>query len=129
MSQSSTTKTPKTQSSTTGIMLFLIFCIGARLSFVYAAAKYTEYLPIFGTLAIILAIGFMYFYTTGTRKTGPEVFGGEIWWNHLRPVHATLYTMFAVCALNKNPNSWMFLAADVAVGLVSFLDHHFMQQQ
>ena len=29
------------------------------------------------------------------RKTGKEVFGSKIWWNDLRPVHASLYILFA----------------------------------
>jgi hypothetical protein len=36
-------------------------------------------------LAILPAIGFMYIYLTDSRKTGQEVFGQKIWWNHLQP--------------------------------------------
>ncbi len=107
------------------IVLFLIFCMGARVGITYLAATYTEYLPIFGLLAMLPAIGFMYFYLSGTRTTGPEVFGKPIWWNNLRPIHAVLYLSFAFSALSNNKSSWMFLAADVGIGLIAFLNHHF----
>jgi hypothetical protein len=108
------------------IVLFLIFCMGARVGITYLTATYLEYLPLFGLLALLPAFGFMYFYLSGTRKTGPEVFGRPIWWNDLRPVHAALYITFAINALQGNKDSWMFLAADVGIGLVAFLNHHFL---
>jgi len=107
------------------ILLFLIGCIGTRLFLVYLAKTISiAYLPVLGYAALIPAIGFMYFFLTGTRKTGPEVFGDKIWWNNLRPVHAALYALFAYNAINSNPNSWMFLLVDVILGLVAFVRHH-----
>lgn len=108
------------------IILFFTFCIGTRSLITYLAATYTEYLPIFGLLALLPAIGFMYFYLSGTRTTGPEVFGKPIWWNNLRPIHAALYTLFAISALSKNKDSWLFLAADVVVGITASINHHFL---
>lgn len=73
---------------------------------------------------MIPALGFLIIYLTGSRKTGPEVFGGKIWWNHLRPIHSAMYAMFAYAAITKNRNAWMILLADVTLGLVSFLSVH-----
>ena len=78
-----------------------------------------------GFLALIPAIGFMYIYLTGTRKTGPETFGEKIWWNDLRPLHSILYFLFAYNAIIGNKNSWIFLLVDVLLGLISFLFHHY----
>ena len=76
-------------------LLFLVGCIGIRSLFVIIA-KYinTKYLKYLGYLALLPAIGFIYIYLTGSRKTGAEVFGEKIWWNDLRPVHGLLYLLF-----------------------------------
>ena len=71
------------------------------------------------------AIGFMYIYLTDSRKSGAEVFGDKIWWNDLRPVHAILYTMFALSAINGIKQSWIFLLIDVIIGLIAFLTYHY----
>jgi len=106
--------------------MFLIGCIGTRSLFVYLAKNASEkYLMYMGYLALIPAIGFLYIYITGERKTGAEVFGEKIWWNDLRPIHSLLYFMFAYSAINGNPNAWVYLAIDVIIGLISFLSFHF----
>ena len=107
-------------------MLFLIGCIGVRSLFV-VAAKYAnkQYLKYLGYLALLPAIGFMYIYVTGSRKTGGEVFGEKIWWNDLRPIHAILYFLFAYNAIIGNKQAWIYLLVDVLFGLFSFLAHHY----
>ena len=108
-------------------LMFLIGCIGLRSLFV-VAAKYvnTEYLKYLGYAALLPAIGFMYIYLTGSRKTGAEVFGEKIWWNDLRPVHSILYFLFAYNAITGNSQAWIYLLVDVILGLLSFLIHHSM---
>jgi len=107
-------------------LLFLIGCIGTRSLFV-VLAKYisTEYLKYLGYLALLPAIGFMYIYLSGSRKTGAEVFGEKIWWNNLRPLHSILYFLFAYNAIIGNKQSWIILLIDVLIGLISFLIHHY----
>ena len=73
-------------------LLFIIGCIGTRSLFVYVAKNAgPKYLPLLGYLALLPAIGFIYIYLTGSRKTGAEVFGEKIWWNDLRPLHSLIY--------------------------------------
>lgn len=105
--------------------LFLIGCIGTRSLFVYIAKNSTlPFLKYLGYLALLPAIGFLYIFLTGTRQTGPEVFGSKIWWNNLRPVHALLYLLFAYNAIIGNKDAWKFLFVDVIIGLTSFLVFH-----
>ena len=108
-------------------LLFLIGCIGIRSLFVivakYVNVKYLKYL---GYVALLPAIGFMYIYLTGSRKTGAEVFGEKIWWNDLRHIHSILYFLFAYNAIMGNKQSWIYLLVDVLFGLVSFLLHHYI---
>ena len=108
-------------------LLFLFGCIGTRVFFVYLAKNIDiKYLPYLGYLALLIAIGFAYIYITKSRETGVEVFGEKIWWNDLRPLHASLYGLFAYNAIQKNPKAWMFLLVDVTFGLASFLRHHYL---
>jgi hypothetical protein len=107
-------------------LLFLIGCMGTRLLFVYAAKNAgPKYLPFLGYLALLPAIGFTYIFITGSRPTGGETFGQPIWWNNLRPLHALLYGLFAYSAINNFAWAWKFLLLDVAIGLTSFLAHHY----
>jgi hypothetical protein len=107
-------------------LLFLIGCIGTRALFVYVAKNIdVKYLPLLGYLALLPAIGFLYIYFTGSRKTGAEVFGEKIWWNDLRPLHSFIYFLFAYNAIIGNNKAWMYLLVDVIIGLFSFLFFHF----
>jgi hypothetical protein len=109
------------------MLLFLIGCIGIRSLFVYIAANSSKtVLASLGYLALLPAFGFIYIYATGSRKTGPEVFGDKIWWNNLRPIHGLLYGAFAIAAITGQSYAWGFLLADVLLGLTSFLLHHFL---
>jgi hypothetical protein len=110
------------------ILLFLIGCIGVRSLFV-VIAKYIDikYLPYLGYLALLPAIGFIYIFLTGSRKTGQETFGNKIWWNNLRPIHATLYLLFAYNAIIGNKQAWIYLLVDVLFGLISFLIYHYVK--
>ena len=107
-------------------LLFLIGCIGTRALFVYVAKNTSaKYLPLLGYLALLPAIGFIYIYLTGSRKTGGEVFGEKIWWNDLRPIHSLIYFLFAYNAIIGNNKAWVYLLVDVIFGLISFLIFHF----
>ena len=110
----------------TRLLLFLIGCMGTRSLLAYMAYSLPPtYLQYLGYLALLPAIGFMAIYIFGLRKTGPEVFGEEIWWNDLRPVHAAMYILFSISAIQKKSYSWTFLLSDVVIGFISFLVHHY----
>jgi len=107
-------------------LLFLIGCIGTRLLLAYLAKKVNiTLLKYMGYIALLPAVGFIYIFFSGSRKTGVEVFGEKIWWNNLRPIHSLLYFLFAYYAIKGNKNAWKFLIADVILGLISFLIFHF----
>jgi hypothetical protein len=107
-------------------VLFLVGCIGTRALAAYTAKVVSaQWLRYMGYLALLPAVGFAVIWLTGARKTGAEVFGARIWWNDLRPVHSALYFLFAVWAIKGWARAWLFLLADVAIGLGAFLWHHF----
>ena len=108
-------------------LLFLVGCMGMRSLFVVIAKNISiKYLPILGYLALLPAIGFIYIFISGLRQTGVEVFGGKIWWNALRPVHALLYILFAYNAIIGNKMAWIYLFVDIIIGLSSFLIYHYV---
>jgi hypothetical protein len=106
------------------MFLFLAGCIPVRMGAVYLARTATTTLPLLGLLALFPTLGFLYFWLTGTRQTGPEVFGDRIWWNSLRPLHALLWGTFAVLALFEYRYAWILLLIDVIVGITAFTLHH-----
>ena len=109
------------------MLLFLIGCIGTRLLFVYVAKNSSvQVLKYMGYLALLPAIGFMYIFLTGSRKTGAEVFGEKIWWNNMRPLHSLLYFIFSYNAIMGNRQSWVYLMADVTIGLMAWLVHRIL---
>ena len=77
--------------------LFIFGCIFVRSIFVIIAKNNYQYLPLMGKLAFIPVIGFIY----NLKKNGNGFFGGKIWWSNLRPIHALLYSTFAILALKK----------------------------
>lgn len=106
-------------------VLFIFGCIGLRILFVIISKNIDKkYLPYLGYLALIPAIGFLYIFFSGSRKTGLEVGGGKIWWNNLRPIHGILYLLFAYSAITKKTFAWIFLLIDVLLGISAFIFHH-----
>ncbi len=113
------------ETKTKRIILFLFGCMLTRFMLVWIAYRYPKLLPLMGYLAIIPAIGFALIYISGSRKTGPEVFGDVIWWNNLRPIHAILFAIFAYMAINKQKDhAWKILLIDAVIGLMAFIIHH-----
>lgn len=106
------------------LLLFLFGCIPARLLIALIAKLASKaWLRILGFIAVIPAIGLLYFAISGTRnKVG--AFGEVVWWNLLRPIHALLYLVFAYEAVNGNRNAYLYLLADVLISLTSFIYVH-----
>ena len=108
------------------LLLFLIGCMGTRLLLVYLAKTLNPtYVKYLGYISILIGCSFIYVFFSGTRTTGPEVFGDKIWWNNLRPVHGFLYLLFAYNAIIGNNNAWKFLLVDIIIGFTSFIIFHY----
>lgn len=106
--------------------LFLIGCIGTRALATYLATI-KSFQHVLGIVALIISIGFLTIYLTDSRKTGGEVFGQQIWWNQLRPVHSLLFFITAIMLFQSLTNAWVPLAADTALGLGAFLYYHYSE--
>jgi len=107
------------------LYLFLVGCMGTRFLFAFLAKKANKSLLLaMGLLALLPMTGFFYLFFSGKRKTGPETFGANIWWNNLRPVHGILYLLFAIYAIRGDRKAWIFLLLDAIIGLISFTVFH-----
>jgi hypothetical protein len=76
-----------------------------------------------GFVALLSAIGFSYLFLSGARK-GTGAFGEKIWWESLRPVHASLYFLFAYFAITGKREAWVFLLLDVVIAATGFFYYH-----
>lgn len=103
------------------VALFLGGCVPIRAFVVYLAWSSRMHLPLLGALALLPALGFLYIYLSGSRRTGPETMGAPIWWNNLRPIHAALWGLFAVLAMFGIHKAWIVLALDLVFGTAMFL--------
>jgi hypothetical protein len=107
--------------------LFLFGCMGTRLALTILAQQLPlEKLPIMGWFYIALGFGFILNFIFKIRKTGLETENEPIWWDNLRPIHAFLYLLFAYLAVNKNKEAWKILFIDTLIGLLAFVNHHFL---
>ena len=115
--------------------LFLLGCIPARIVLAYIAfyfshkAENRQMNILLSMIALVISAGFFYIYFTGSRKTGLETGGKPIWWNNWRPVHGTIYLLFAVLTLSGVKNAWLLLALDVIIGLTSFGKHYYLDSK
>ena len=109
-------------------VLFLLLCIPARILLVFLAKFLKGYsLKILATVLLIPAFGFLYLFLSGKRKTGGEVFGSNIWWNDLRPIHGLNYLLFSTLVLSGVwvSKAWGILLFDVVLGFIAFLIYHY----
>jgi len=103
------------------LILFSV-CIAVRIIIAYVAYLATPpYLRYMGYIAILPILDHLYLFFKDTRKKG--FFGGEVWWNYVRPIHVVLYTLFAYNAIQGNHQAWIYLLLDVLVGLLAFAHH------
>ena len=108
--------------------MFLFGCVFFRLGLAYSVKTMNiETLPQLSIIGLILCLNWFRIYFMHPRNTGPEVFGGEIWWDHLRPVHAIMHGLFGVMAYKKSKYAYIPLVIDVGIGLGSFLNYHYQE--
>ena len=110
------------------LLVFIFGCLTVRI----AISVIVWILPesplryIAGPLLLIPAIGFAVIYIFNLRKTGGETMGKPLWWNHMRPIHATMYFLSAVLAMGGKNHAAIPLAVDVAIGAIASAVHYSM---
>jgi len=99
--------------------LFLFGCIGSRSLLAYLAYK-EDHKDLLTWITTIIGIGLWIVYFFKLRNSGFEA-GGKIWWNHLRPIHGTLYLLFAYFNHTGIKNSYLLLVIDVLLALLVYI--------
>jgi hypothetical protein len=109
--------------------LFVVGCLGSRAAIANLARVRPDLLPSMGRLALGPALGFALIYLFKLRPAGREVFPDtQIWWDHVRPVHAVLWGLFAHYAIQQHPEAWRFLAVDTALGAAVWYRHRVLNR-
>ena len=106
--------------------VFLFGCIGVRLllSFLVKISP-VDNLPFYSIISILPALGFISIYLLNLRRYGMEA-GGRIWWNKVRPIHGVMYLLFTMYAFKKEVFAWKILFIDAILGLIFWLNHHYL---
>ena len=107
------------------MIVFLLACIPSRISLTLLA-KYinTDLLPYIGYITLIPAFGFIYLFFFGNKNT--NLAGQNVWWHNKRIIHGLLYLLFSIYAISKNKNSYLFIAIDTFLGLILFINYHYI---
>jgi hypothetical protein len=102
-------------------LLFLFACIPVRIIIALMPLYFdSSYLPYYGSILLLPALGFLYLYFNNLRLNAPEG-GGNTWWAEYRIIHGMLYLTAAIYALQEKKLVWVPLTIDVALGIVLFL--------
>lgn len=75
-------------------------------------------------MLVSISLGFLYQHIKGDRKKG--AFGQIVWWSNLRIVHSVLYAISAILFFVKNKHAYVPLLLDVIIGILSFINHHYL---
>lgn len=108
---------------------FVVFtsgCVPSRL-IVAAIVAYWSRLPLkpAAVIAFAIASSLLLIYAFGLRRTGPETFGGPIWWDNYRPVHAVIYALVGTLLWTGNRSAAAaLLCVDAGIGLAAGIIHH-----
>ena len=105
-------------------LAFLGGCMMVRAAWAYAAYRLPAHQVWWlGFPAVVIGIGFWVLFLFHLRPTGREVNYEPIWWTHLRPIHGTLYLVFAYLAWTRSKYAYVPLTIDVVFGFLAFLVH------
>ena len=108
--------------------VFLFGCIGVRLmlSFLVKISP-VDNLPFYSVISILPALGFISIYLLNLRRNGNlGGTGSRIWWNKVRPIHGVMYLLFTIYAFKKEVFAWKILFIDAILGLIFWLNHHYL---
>jgi amino acid transporter len=108
---------------------FVFGCIPIRLLIVYIIYRFSHHIFFMQCASLIAAFtsaAFFIIFFTKSRKSGREVCNKKIWWNHLRPFHASTYFIFAILAISPYSNyAYIPLLIDVIIGTMFHIHNRF----
>ena len=107
------------------IILYFSICVFVRLSLAISSKNLSfKKFPYLLLITIPISLGFFYqFFRKNRRMIG--AFNNKVWWHHLRIIHAINYLLFSILYILNNNNAWLFLLADVLIGVFFFIANFF----
>ena len=103
------------------ILYFLLGCIPIRIMIAWLPTIIDKsFLPYYGILLLMPAIGFLTLYFGNMRLVANEA-GGKTWWAEMRLIHGLLYLCAAIYALQQKILAWVPLTIDVIFGFFAFI--------
>ena len=107
------------------VVLFLAGCILLRIAFSALVGFSNINLNLIGALALVPVIGWLYIIFVKPRDYGAEV--GQIWWQHLRPIHLAFWLAAAIFAFyGARTAAASTLFADAILGLAAWFHHYYL---
>ena len=104
-------------------IIFLIFCIGARILLAYISKNLSEQnLKFSSFIGFCIGIMFIILYLFDFRKFGIEASNGIVWWNSFRPVHGILFILYAIYAYKGEKKAYYILLIDASLGLLIWIN-------
>ena len=85
-----------------------------------------NFLRAMGCVFLIPMFGFFIRHASyDTSQVG--AFGGNVWWNKMRLVHALMYRTFGILAIAGFPQAYVILVIDVVLGTIATTNHYIAQ--
>jgi hypothetical protein len=84
-------------------------------------------LSIMGVVCLLIGLSFAIQYTWhDDKKNAHGGFGGPVWWNNMRIIHAVLYILFGFLAIGDRSYryAWVVLAVDIILSCLIVLRRH-----
>lgn len=99
---------------------YILLCLFTRYT-IAIIIKYIniKYLPLLSLPTLIISFSFFRNYIN-YKQNDKGFFGGKVWWNNYRLIHAITFGIFSICALYKFKYSWTILLFDAILGTIFF---------
>ena len=116
------------------ILTFLFGCILLRSIFVYLAYffknKHEYFLYLLAIVCFFIGLSMILIYFgVGRESADKQLLGWNdddsvLWWNDLRPIHGSLFILFAILTALNYDNTWIILLVDTLIGISAWIIHH-----
>ena len=110
-------------------MYLFVICLIVRSLLAYYAMEYSyereeTFSKIILYFTTIAGLSFWALFLFNLRQTAEESSAkdNKVWWSSWRPVHGTLYLLFAYSYYNEYTQAYLILFVDVAIGYFLWTD-------
>ena len=107
------------------LFIFFFACFPVRLLLAYIVKHLSNKALIYsGYLAIVISLLFIKSYLEYKPNLSIGAFGGKVWWENMRALHASIYLLYGLLSIKKYNKSWIVLLIDAFLGAIAFSYHY-----